>query len=138
MHTRSNTRKYVTCSTYPTWKGLSMDIIDDSGKIITIYNIYRSSKNNNSHASFYTFLQEFSPVIRNLSRYSKNVALTGNFNIDLLKFNSNIKCQECYYSLAEFDRLPVVTLPTRMSKRNATLMDHMHCKSPNPLTISEN
>ena len=87
---------YKLHNTYPTWKGLSMDIIDDSGKIITIYNIYRSSKNNNSHALFYNFLQEFSPVIRNLSRSSKNVALTGNFNIDLLKFNSNIKCQECF------------------------------------------
>ena len=37
----------------------------------------------------------------------------------------------------EFDFLRIITLPTRISKRNATLIDYMHCKSPNPLTISE-
>ena len=63
--------------------------------------------------------------------------LAGDFNIDLLKLNSNTKYQEFYDSLAEFDFLPIITLPTRISKRNATLIDHMYCKSPNPLTISE-
>ena len=67
----------------------------------------------------------------------KNVVLAGDFNIDLLKLNSNTKYQELYDSLAEFDFLPIITLPTRISKRNATLIDHMYCKSPNPLTISE-
>ena len=53
----------------------------------------------------------------------------GDFNIDLLKFNSNSKYKKMYGTLAEFDFLPIITLPTRTSKRNAT--------SPNPLTISE-
>ena len=42
-----------------------------------------------------------------------------------------------YGTLAEFDFLPIITLATRISKRNATLIDHMYCKSPDPLTISE-
>ena len=57
--------------------------------------------------------------------------------IDLLKLNSNSKYQEFYDTLSEFDFLPIITFPTRISKIHTTLIDHMYCKSPNPLTISE-
>ena len=125
-------------NTYSTWEGLFVDIIDDSGKNISICNIYRPPRNNNNHVSIDSFLLEFSPVIQTLSKISlKNVVLAGDFNIDLLKLNSNTKYQEFYDTLAEFDFLPIITLPTSISKRNATLIDHMYCKSPNPLTISE-
>ena len=101
----------------------------------------RRSTGDNSDADYVnlidSFLLEFSPVIQTLSKISKNVVLAGDFNIDLLKLNSNTKYQEFYDTLAEFDFLPIITLPTRISKRNATLIDHMYCKSPNPLTISE-
>ena len=124
-------------NTYSTWEGLFVDIVDDSGKKITICNIYRPPRNNNNHVSIDSFLLDFSPVIQTLSKISKNVVLAGDFNIDLLKLNSNSKYQEFYDTLSEFDFLPIITLPTRFSKRHATLIDHMYCKSPNPLTISE-
>ena len=79
---------------------------------------------------------DFSPVVQTLSNISKNVVLAGDFNIDLLKLNSNSKYQEFYYTLSEFDFLPIITSPTRISKRHATFIDHMYCKSPNPLIIS--
>ncbi len=63
--------------------------------------------------------------------------LAGDFNIDLLKLNSNSKYKAFYDTLSEFDFLPIITLPPRISKRHATLIYHMYCKSPNPLTISE-
>ena len=124
-------------NTYSTWKGIFVDTIDDSGKNISICNIYRLPRNNNNHVSIDSFLLDFCPVIQTLSKMSKNVVLAGDFNIDLLKINSNCKYQEFYDSLAEFDFLPIITLPTRISKRNATLIDHMYCKSPNPHSISE-
>ena len=55
----------------------------------------------------------------------------------ILKLNSNRSFQELYDTLAELYLLPIVALPTRVSLRNATLIDHMYCKSPNPLTISD-
>ena len=72
-------------NTYSTWEGLFVDIIDDSGKKITICNIYRPPRNNNNHVSIDSFLLDFSPVVKSLSKISKNVALAGDFNIDLLK-----------------------------------------------------
>ena len=125
-------------NTYSTWEGLFVDIIDDSGKNITICNIHRPPpRNNNNLVSIDSFLLDFSPVVQTLSKISKNVVLADDFNIDLLKLNANCKYREFYDTLSEFDFLPIFTLPTRISKIHATLIDHMYCKSPNPLTISE-
>ena len=82
-------------------------------------------------------MQEFNPVLLDINKDAKNVALTGDFNIDLLKLNSNEKFQEFYDTLTKIDLLPVITLPTRMSTRNATLIDQIYCKSSNPLTIAD-
>ena len=91
---------------YSTWEGLFVDIIDDSGKKITICNIYRPPRNNNIHVSIDSFLLDFRPVVQTLSNSFKNLVLAGDFNIDLLKLNSNSKYQEFYDTLSEFDFLP--------------------------------
>ena len=80
-------------------------------------------------------MQEFNSI--DINKDAKNVVLTGDFNIDLLKLNSNEEFQELYDALAKIDLLSVITLPTRMSTRNATLIDQIYCKSPNPLTIAD-
>ena len=71
------------------------------------------------------FMQEFNPVLLDINKDAKNVVLTGDFNIGLLKLNSNEKFQELYDTLTKIDLLPVITLPTRMSTRNATLIDQI-------------
>ena len=55
----------------------------------------------------------------------------------MLKLNSNAKFQEFYDALAQLGFLPLITYPTRFSHLNATLIDQIYCKSPNPITISE-
>ena len=66
-------------NTYSTWEGLFVDIIDDSGKNITICNIYRPPRNNNNHVSIDSFLLDFSPVVQTLSKMSKNVCVSRRF-----------------------------------------------------------
>ena len=41
-------------------------------------------------------MQEFNPVLLDINKDAKNVVLTGDFNIGLLKLNSNEKFQELY------------------------------------------
>ena len=84
-----NIVNYNTFNTFTTWEGLSPDIIVNSGKQITICNVYRPPKYNNNYAATESFIKDFSPIIRNINSSSKNVILTGDFNIDLLKHNSN-------------------------------------------------
>ena len=124
-------------NTYNTWEGLSIDIIDNDNKNIRICNIYRPPKRNNNHATIDNFLEEFKPKIRELAKSCKNLILAGDFNIDLLKVNSNSKFQEFYDFLVCLDLNPIITYPTRTSKTNATLIDHIYCKSPNPLNVSD-
>ena len=66
-------------NTYSTWEGLFVDIVDDSGKNITICNIYRPPKNNNNHVSIDSFLPDFSPVVWTLSKISKKCCVSRRF-----------------------------------------------------------
>ena len=50
---------------------------------------------------------------------------------------SKTKFKEFYDALAQLDLLPLIAYPTRFSHLNATLIDQIYCKSPNPITISE-
>ena len=77
-----NIVNYKTFNTFTTWEGLSLDIIDNSGIQITICNVYRPPKYNNNHAAIESFFKDFSPMIRNINSSSKNLILTGDFNID--------------------------------------------------------
>ena len=116
---------YKTFNTFTTWEGISLDIIDNSGKQITICNVYRPPKYNNNHAAIESFIKDVSPIIRNINSSSMNLILTGDFNIALLKRNSNQSFPEFYDTLAEFYLLPIITLPTRVSLRNVTLTPHV-------------
>ena len=80
-------------------------------------------------------MQEFNPVLLDINKDAKNVVLTGDFNIDLLKVNLNEQFREFYDALTKIDLLP--SKPTRMSTRNVRLIDQIYCKSPNPLTIAD-
>ena len=110
---------------FNTWEGLLIDILDCENNLVQICNIYRPPKGNNNHASIDSFLQEFCPIIDNTTRQNKNLILAGDFNIDLLKLNTNGKYQEFYDFITGHNLLPNITLPTRLSKRSATLIDNI-------------
>ena len=57
-------------------------------------NVYKPSKYNNNHAAIESFIKNVSPIIQNINSLSKNVILTGDFNIDSLKLNSNQSFKE--------------------------------------------
>ena len=62
---------------FSTWEGLAIDITDGNNTNIKILNTYRPPKNNNNHASIDKFLGEFKPSIRDLSKSSKHMIITG-------------------------------------------------------------
>ena len=77
-------RNYTNFNTYSTSAGLAVDINYNSEKSITVCNIYRPPRDNNSHASIDLFLNEFNPTLQKFNKSSKNIILVY-FNIDLLK-----------------------------------------------------
>ena len=122
---------------FPTWEGLFTDIEDENKTKIKICNIYRPPKGNNNHASIDDFLLEFCPVIDPISNNRNNLILAGDFNIDLLKINNNNKYQQFYDFITGKNLLPNITLPTRLSKRNATLIDNIFSKNSNSCSPME-
>ena len=104
----------VTCPTF-------------SEKII-LGNIYRPPRDNNSNASIDRFLGPFSGIIDKLQKEKSTLIIGGDFNINLLKLNEREKFQEYYDLLASQNIFPQITLPTRFSKKNATLIDQIFCR----------
>jgi exonuclease III len=73
-----------------------------------------------------TFNNEFlSPLLQYISRENKTVILLGDFNIDLLKANTNQDTSSFLDILGSNLILPQVLLPTRITETSRTLIDNI-------------
>ena len=127
------------------WDGLFVDIHwgNLNGKL-TIGNIYRPPRNNNSNACVEKFLNELRPIISKLYKNNNNSGITEDMNLDLLKIDEREKFQAYFDLFVTNTFFPQIMYPTRTSKvqscrsarntRNrhsrmsATLIDQMFCR----------
>ena len=49
-------------------------------------------------------------------------------NSDYIKINENNTCSDFFYTMISQSLFPQITLPTRLSNTNATLIDNLFCK----------
>ena len=111
------------------WEGLIIDIMhDDLPKKITLANIYRPPRDNNSNKSVQYFLEPMSTLIETISNENSLFFCCGDFNLDLLKLEQRSIFQEYFDMFVLKGIIPLITLPTRFSKKNATLIDQIFCK----------
>ena len=111
------------------WEGLFIDILGDNLTCkVTIANIYRPPRDNNSNTSIDNFLGPLKETLKSLKRGKSTVIFAGDFNINLLKIQEREKIQEYFDLMTTHNFLPQITLPTRFSKRNGTLIDQIFCK----------
>lgn len=123
--------------TFTTWEGLFLNIkLDEKITPITIGNIYRPPKDNNNHTSLDNFMNEFKDTIGTISRQSSSLIICGDFNIDLLKLNTNGKFQEYYDFMTDLRLIQSITVPTRLSL-NPSLIDHFYIKANNIISINK-
>ena len=94
-------------------------------KKFTLCNIYRPPRDSNKELDL--FLKDFIPIIEKLSTESSDKIVVGDFNIDLLKLNTRQKYTEYLDLMLCNGFQPKVTLPTRLTDRTATLIDHIFC-----------
>jgi hypothetical protein len=73
---------------------------------------------------FHEFIELFSNLLDNISDRS-NLIILGDFNLDVLQFGSNNKCNDYVDLLFSFGLLQIVTRPTRCNDNSATLIDHI-------------
>ena len=124
---KSSNKNLYTASQH--WEGLFIDVINPliPEKII-LGNIYRPPRDNNSNASVDRFLEPFSAIIGTLQKENSTLIIGGDFNINLLRLNEREKFQQYYDLLVTQGLNPQITLPTRFSKKNATLIDQIFCR----------
>ena len=82
-----------------------------------------------------TFLQ---PLLDNLSYENKNVILMGDFNIDLLHYESHNQTREFLDKIYFGSLTPHITIPTRITSRSRTLIDNIFTNTVDELSISSN
>lgn len=123
------------CSVRPvcqnsTFESLFIDVNSESFQNkITLGNIYRPAKHNNSIKEINDFMNEILPIIDVLSKENSQLAISGDFNINLLEINNRESYQDYLDLFITRALYPQITLPTRFSKRSATLIDQIFCKT---------
>lgn len=110
----------------PLWECLPL-VISSGGltKPVTVVNIYRPPRDRN--ADIKSFLDEFSPCLETASRRNSDLFIAGDFNIDLLKVESRSLYASYLELMYSASLVPSITLPTRLSRKNATLIDNIFC-----------
>ena len=68
-----------------------------------------------------TFLQN---LMEKLSFENKNIILMGDFNIDILKYDTNKDSEEFLDKMYTNFLLPYITSPSRVTRRSQTLIDN--------------
>ena len=94
-------------------------------KEILICNVYRPPKDLN--ADYRQFIDEFSNFIDSIGQ-KKEVIITGDFNINLLKIHERELFSEFLDTLVAHSFIPKITFPTRFTQTTGTLIDNLFCK----------
>ena len=111
------------------WEGLYVEVKDpDSNFRIMICNIYKPPRNNNDNRNIDRFTKELIPKLRKIDSLGCDVAVPGDFNINLLKLHEKLKFQALFDDLTNLSLFPKITLPTRIGKQSSTLIDNIYCK----------
>ena len=109
------------------WEGQFIEICKvSSSKKLIIGNIYRPP--NNTTGNYNSFTEELSRILAILTKSKSDVIIAGDFNIDMLKINENNHVSNFFNTVTSHTFFPKITLPTRFSDRNCTLIDNFLCK----------
>ena len=103
-----------------------------SKKDLIVAAIYRQPNNNN----FEAFERELEKLLCILDRKQCEVVLAGDFNLDLLKYESHSPTAT-YLDLVTMHKfLPRIVRPTRIQKQSATLIDHILTRDSDSCLVS--
>ena len=120
-----------TYNTSKLYEGLVIEISGRGIQPTLIANFYRPPRFNNNNLTIEEFTQEFSLVIKDLSKCNQNILLAADLNIDLLKINEKEKYANFLDLMLEYGLFPKITMPTRFAKKSASLIDQIYIKSKN-------
>ena len=87
-----------------------------------IINVYRSPSK-----SVEKFTNLLDSVLKSIERHSrKHTLITGDFNVDLIKYNNDMVSQNLVAVMEKYGFVQLVSRPTRVTDHSATLIDHAY------------
>ena len=97
-----------------------IEIKNDKNKSLVIGTIYRHPKADDS------FINSFlTPTLIKLGKMKKKVALAGDFNFDLLKYETHKPTNEFYDILSSYSYRPCILQPSRVTYKLNTLVNNI-------------
>ena len=109
------------------FEGITLRIPDFSlksgKKDLIILTIYRQPDGN-----LRSFLDILEKWLEKYDKTSNEIIVTGDLNLDLLKYESHPSTSEYLDSMISHQLLPAITKPTRIKHSSATLIDHIFSK----------
>ena len=101
-------------------ESLSIEILNKNTKNIIVNVTYRQPAGN-----IEVFENAFKNILSSKKHNSKPVYLTGDFNLNLLDYKTNAKVKSYLNMVFSHSFIPLINKPTRISKNNATIIDHL-------------
>ena len=110
------------------WEGQFIQIKKGQylNKPVILGNVYRRPLE--TIKDYQEFIDQFKPTLKKIDSTNSDVAICGDYNVDLLEINSRSVVSDVFDMFTEYSFFPKITLPTRMSKRRATLIDNVYCR----------
>ena len=107
---------------------LSIELELKSNRRLIITSLYRPNTHPTitSSQQLNQFTDEFSNLLAELSSSNKDSLIMGDFNIDLLKFQSHEKTSIFVENCFANGFIQIITKPTRVTNGSATLIDHLY------------
>lgn len=100
---------------------------------VIVGNVYRSPSRKNCSA----FIELYENVLGKIHRHNnKLVTISGDFNIDLIKYNSDGNIQNLIDIASNHGFIQVISRPTRVTDHSATLIDHVYTNRINNVVNS--
>jgi hypothetical protein len=103
------------------YSGIFIEIINSDYKNILVFIIYRSP----SHNSICDLTTDLNNILDRVKHENKSIIITGDLNIDLLKYSSHPQTTQYTDMLISNNLIPNITKPTRVTHTSATLIDHI-------------
>ena len=132
MHNSYRHKQILTNVKSDIWEGLFISVTtEQTNNNIIIGNVYRPPRDICDNYKYQQFNDEFTDILHRLQKTKGEIAIVGDYNIDLLKVKHKPIIRDYLDSLMTQGFFPKITLPTRFSDLNCTLIDNVICRLSN-------
>ena len=100
------------------FESLFLDV-EVGGKTIVCGSVYRSPNSNHT-----IFNQNLNEILRETSKLNKKMILMGDLNYNLLN-TDDLNVSGCVDTFFEFGFFPLINIPTRVTEKTASVLDHI-------------